>query len=213
MALHKAVIQVPMSYLGAELIQQLAAMADPIYELLEAYRNGSVDERLPAWPSIENWRVFYAGHRPLAIGLDAALPGILNLGEIRPLEALDGTRLLSRHAREEPEAFKATMAEIASPQEWRRSMEVGIYERARQLATDREQVEADLAATTSKVPALPGMDEIRRRAASEFDRLEEVLGGATVEEKRELIACYVQKIKADPDRQTVEISLYPTLLS
>ena len=100
---------------------------------------------------------------------------------------------------------------MAMPPEAAKAM--GMYERAQQLATDRVRVEADLAATTTAVPSLPGVDEIRRRAAGEFDRLEKVLHGATVEEKRELIACYAQKIKADPDRQTVEISLYPTLLS
>ena len=90
---------------------------------------------------------------------------------------------------------------------------MGLYEQASQLAADRQHIESDLAAAASRVPQLPGADEIQQRAAAEFDRLDDVLASSSVEEKRELIACYVQKIKADPDRQTVQISLYPTLLS
>jgi len=90
---------------------------------------------------------------------------------------------------------------------------LGLYEQATGIAEERKQVETNLAACVSITPELPGVKEIRRRASAEFDRLGDVLAGGTVEEKRELIACYVQKIKADPDRQAVDISLYPTLLS
>ncbi len=75
------------------------------------------------------------------------------------------------------------------------------------------QVESELVGLAKQAPGLPGVVELKRRVSAEFDRLDEVLGGGTVEEKRELISCYIQKIKADPDRQTVHISLYPTLLS
>ena len=90
---------------------------------------------------------------------------------------------------------------------------MGLYDRAQVLAADRERVERNLANAGPATPDLPGVDEIRRRASAEFDRLKHVLVNASVEEKRELIACYVQAIKADPDRQTVHISLYLTLLS
>ena len=75
------------------------------------------------------------------------------------------------------------------------------------------QVSGELAKLPDNCPALPSPDLIRQRAGAEFDRLEHVLASATVEEKRELIACYVQKIKTDPDQQSVQIGLYPTLLS
>lgn len=88
-----------------------------------------------------------------------------------------------------------------------------LYEQATQLADERGRVERNLAVSDSNSPELPGVKEIRRRATAEFDRLGQVLAGGTVEERRELIACYVHKIKADPDRLTVHISLYPTLLS
>jgi site-specific DNA recombinase len=90
---------------------------------------------------------------------------------------------------------------------------LGMYDQAKALADDRRQVEAELAGLAEKAPNLPGADELRRRVSAEFDLLGEVLGGGTVEEKRELISHYIQKIKADPDQQTVHISLYPTLLS
>ena len=90
---------------------------------------------------------------------------------------------------------------------------LGIYDKAKALADNRRQVESELLGLAEQAPSLPDADELRLRVSAEFDRLGEVLAGGTVEEKRELISCYIQKIKADPDRQTVHISLYPTLLS
>jgi hypothetical protein len=90
---------------------------------------------------------------------------------------------------------------------------LGLYDKARALSSEYAQVAEQLAKLPANCPALPSPELIRERAAAEFDRMEHVVSSATVEEKRELIACYVQKIKADPDLQSVEISLYPTLLS
>jgi site-specific DNA recombinase len=90
---------------------------------------------------------------------------------------------------------------------------LGMYDQAKALVDDRRQVESELLGLAEQAPSLPDADELRRRVSAEFDRLGEVLAGGTVEEKRELISCYIQKIKADPDLQTVHISLYPTLLS
>lgn len=90
---------------------------------------------------------------------------------------------------------------------------LGFYDKAKAVAAEHAQISAELAKLPDSNALLPSPDVIRERAAAEFDRLEQVIGGSTVEEKRELIACYVQKIKADPDRCSVEIGLYPTLLS
>ena len=43
--------------------------------------------------------------------------------------------------------------------------------------------------------------------------LEDVLNGATIEEKGEVIGLYVKTIKADPNTETVQISLYPALFN
>lgn len=90
---------------------------------------------------------------------------------------------------------------------------LGMYDQAKALGEDRRLVELELAGLAEEAPSLPGVVELKRKVSAEFDRLDEVIGGGTVEEKRELISCYIQKIKADPDRQTVHISLFPTLLS
>ncbi len=90
---------------------------------------------------------------------------------------------------------------------------LGLYDEAQAVGAERVQVEAELSGLPASMPSLPPAQVIRERAAAEFDRLEQVLSSASVEEKRELIACYVQQIKAEPDRHTVQISLYPTLLS
>ena len=90
---------------------------------------------------------------------------------------------------------------------------LGLYDKAKALSDEFAQVSKELSKLPDNCPALPSPDVVRERASAEFDRLEHVVGSATVEEKRELIACYVQKIKADPDLQSVEIGLYPTHLS
>lgn len=90
---------------------------------------------------------------------------------------------------------------------------LGLYDQASRFAAEREQIETHLSATRVLLPAFPSVEEVRLRVREEFDRLEQVIALGSVEEKRSLIACYVQKIKADPDRHVVEISLYPILLS
>lgn len=64
-----------------------------------------------------------------------------------------------------------------------------------------------------ELPELPEVTELQRRAQAAFKELERVIENGTLEEKREIIATYVQKIKAEPDRQQVQISLYPALFS
>jgi hypothetical protein len=74
-------------------------------------------------------------------------------------------------------------------------------------------IEWELQATAEPLARSPDAVTLRERAAVEFDRLEAVLAGGTLYERRERIRLYVQQIKADPTTQTVQISLYPALLS
>ncbi len=90
---------------------------------------------------------------------------------------------------------------------------LGLYSEAQLLAEKHREVEAELAKHEDVGKLLPDADELRRRAAAVFDRLESALSGGEVEEKRELIGYFVQKIKADPDQGKVQISLYPALFS
>jgi DNA invertase Pin-like site-specific DNA recombinase len=90
---------------------------------------------------------------------------------------------------------------------------VGLYDQAKDLAEQRAVIEAGLSKLPDDSPALPSADEIRRRASAAFDDLGRIIDGGTLEEKRDLISLYVEKIEADPHRQTVQISLYPTLFS
>ncbi|MCE5324867.1 MAG: recombinase family protein [Planctomycetaceae bacterium] len=90
---------------------------------------------------------------------------------------------------------------------------LGLYSEARELAQQRMQVECDLADARKGSPELPDLGEIRDKAAEAFERLEDVLTGGTIEEKRELIGLYVQTIKAEPDSYSVQISLYPAMFT
>jgi seryl-tRNA synthetase len=90
---------------------------------------------------------------------------------------------------------------------------LGIYDQANDASQERKKLEVQLRECLVDLPQLPSAEIIRKRISDEFDRLEDVLQAATVEEKRALIANYVKRIKADPNLQEVKISLYPTLLS
>ncbi|MFA9477750.1 recombinase family protein [Phycisphaerales bacterium AB-hyl4] len=90
---------------------------------------------------------------------------------------------------------------------------MGLYEKAAELTEQQKQVEQALAKLGDELPTLPEVAELQARAVAAFDELEKVLESGTLEEKRELIAAYVQKIKAEPDHHQVQISLYPALFS
>jgi hypothetical protein len=74
-------------------------------------------------------------------------------------------------------------------------------------------VDCELSQLPPSSPTLPAAAELRERAAAAFDQLEKVLAGGTVEEKRELIRLYLEKIKADPNTGSVQISFYPSLFN
>ncbi len=90
---------------------------------------------------------------------------------------------------------------------------LGLYEQAKRIAQEKREVEGELAKVKGAMPNLPDVKELRRRACAAFDDLEAVLKSGTIEEKRELISLYVQMIKAEPNRQSIQISLYPALFS
>lgn len=90
---------------------------------------------------------------------------------------------------------------------------LGLYDQAKKISEDRASVEAELANLGDALPELPDAAELRGRACEAFTAFESILAGGTLEEKRELIGLYVQRIEADPDRQAVHISLYPALFS
>jgi hypothetical protein len=57
----------------------------------------------------------------------------------------------------------------------------------------------ELAKGAMPLPARPGIEELLRRASAAFEPLDAVVVGGTLEKKRELLSCYVRKIKGDPD--------------
>ncbi|MCB9837746.1 MAG: recombinase zinc beta ribbon domain-containing protein [Phycisphaeraceae bacterium] len=89
---------------------------------------------------------------------------------------------------------------------------MGIYQQADELVQERREIEAALA-TASDQASLPPAGDLRKRIAAEFDAVEALVASGTLEERRNLISCYVKEIKADPNQQVVQIGLYPTLLS
>jgi len=93
------------------------------------------------------------------------------------------------------------------------ALSLGLYDDAKAIAEERKTVEKDLATIPSKSPALPPTATIATNAASAFDELDRVLELGTIEEKRELLTLYVQKIQADPNLHQVGIGLYSSLFT
>ena len=89
---------------------------------------------------------------------------------------------------------------------------LGLYDESRLIVEERAIVEKDLGELPPAVPALPAAAELRN-ADSAFDELDKVLAGGMIQQRREMIGLYVQKIKADPDSNSVQISLYSALFS
>ena len=89
---------------------------------------------------------------------------------------------------------------------------MGLYDKAKQLADERQAVEQALA---SMGPAIkvPTTAEVRERAAATFDRLGDLMANAPLEQRREFIAAYVQSIAADPSRGVVTIRMFSPLFT
>ncbi|HCT45696.1 MAG: hypothetical protein CMJ35_08420 [Phycisphaerae bacterium] len=81
------------------------------------------------------------------------------------------------------------------------------------LASARAEIERELHAISTPAASLPAARDLQKQISAEFDSIKELLATGTLEERRRMIACYVDKIKADPNEQIVHIGLYPTLLS
>jgi hypothetical protein len=90
---------------------------------------------------------------------------------------------------------------------------LGLYDEAKMIADERAEIERQLAIESVGLPSLPSAQTLRANASAAFDNLGKVLEGGTIEQRRELLALYIQKIKADPDAGNVQISLYPAMFS
>ena len=79
---------------------------------------------------------------------------------------------------------------------------LGFYDQAKQLAAERQQVQADLTAAGPE-PELPALPDLRQRIHAEFDHMEALMASGTLEERRTLVGCYVAQIKTKPEEATV----------
>jgi hypothetical protein len=91
--------------------------------------------------------------------------------------------------------------------------DMGLYDEAKGYAEERRDIERDLGLASATMPTIPDAAELRRRAIAGLQGLDEVVASGTIEERKELIAGYLHSVVADPDRQIVQINLYPTLFS
>lgn len=90
---------------------------------------------------------------------------------------------------------------------------MGLYDEAKTVTEEKATIERRLVELSASRVDVPSVETLRERIGQAFDKLETGFAGGTIEEQRELIGLYVQTIKAEPDRNTVKISLYPPLFS
>ena len=90
---------------------------------------------------------------------------------------------------------------------------VGLYDEAQELSEERTRIETEIENAETSDAVIPSIQDVSTQVDKEFGRLQEVFDAGTVEEKRELIGSYVNRVEAFPERQTVSISLYPGVLS
>ncbi|MHB1155708.1 MAG: recombinase family protein [Phycisphaerales bacterium] len=90
---------------------------------------------------------------------------------------------------------------------------IGLYTDAALIREEQQEIEAELSRLTAQAPELPTYELMQSRASDALDRLEELMEGGSVEEKRAMIGDLIQKIEADPASATVRISLFPAVFS
>ena len=90
---------------------------------------------------------------------------------------------------------------------------MGLYAKAEGLVEEKSSTEKRLAEVKRALPKLPSEAVIRSRAAMALDEFEATIESAPLEQRREMVRTYVEKIEADPDSQTVRISLFSPLFS
>lgn len=100
--LHKQMQHIPISYLGLMTVQEMAAFADPAFELMTLIRNKAFDEALPQLPAIQTWLSFYRDHRALTRGLGNQMPLFAELDGDESQDLLDGSRAISNYEQVRP---------------------------------------------------------------------------------------------------------------
>ncbi|MEM6551076.1 MAG: hypothetical protein AAF750_02885 [Planctomycetota bacterium] len=161
MALHKALAGIQMNWAAKRIIQEAAAFAEPLYELLEAYRDDTIEKLMPARPEQDRWFALYRDHRALTTALDdlskdedgTLLP---KLGV--PLqELLDETRAISTWAREDPEDVKTFIRENVSMHKFVQGWRVGMKQQQR--LSDKHLLRLGRELRGEEPQELPGLDD------------------------------------------------------
>jgi len=113
--LHRSISRCPMNVLAAGTIQQAAVMADPMYELAEAYRSGLVDRLLPCRPEDGRWFRFYRDHDLVTAGIEGQvgpMPDLIGKPLLGSMGLREGTafwREVQAWSRTDPDGFKAAI--------------------------------------------------------------------------------------------------------
>lgn len=117
-AIHKCLNHAPMSMLAASLIQEIATWSDGCVELLGYYRDGVIDQHLPAFPGQSAWIELYRDHRSITEDIDLGLQGMISSAPGEMQGILDETRALSTLARERPSLITRAMRRCGTNRKW-----------------------------------------------------------------------------------------------
>jgi site-specific DNA recombinase len=90
---------------------------------------------------------------------------------------------------------------------------LGLYAKAKDLAEERQRVQAQFDAAGEGVPELPDAQEIARSANEALTHMDQLLASGSLEEKRLLVRTYVQGMKVDPVAKEIEVQWVPAIFS
>lgn len=98
--------------------QQVAVVADGLFELMRGYRERKIDQRLPGLPPPSEWLGFYTDHRRITLALPYGLIGEDVTGK-QLQDSLDAMRDLSTLARNEPLALREMLKRVGVRRLWK----------------------------------------------------------------------------------------------
>ncbi len=94
---------------------------------------------------------------------------------------------------------QAKLSEHIMALDFKAAQGMGFYDKARTLAQEREEVEGQLKTIKPVMAELPELEAVRLSIAQGVGLLRRALEAGSLEEKRDVIACYVQRFEAFPD--------------
>lgn len=126
--IHRAMKHVPISWMGLWAVQQIATLADPMYDIMMAVRSRRFDELLPKLPETSIWLNLYRDHEAMTRGIGNAMPGLWGMDGDATQNSIDNSRRISRVERAKPGAISHQILSAITPFEFMKEIEIALIQ-------------------------------------------------------------------------------------